>query len=140
MRRLTNLADRAELADLAALYAVIVDQRDFARFDEVFTADALLDTGRGRRSGLVEITDAMAGLLRYEATSHVLGQQLLSVTDDGEVTGVTYCEAHHLSSDGAERIDQVMHIHYHDRFVPTPDGWRIAHRRLVVPWTAEQAV
>ncbi len=140
MRRLTNLADRAELADLAALYAVIVDQRDFDRFDEVFTADALLDTGRGKRSGLVEITDAMAGLLRYQATSHILGQQLLSVTDDGEITGVTYCEAHHLSVDGAERIDHVMHIHYHDRFVPTPDGWRIAHRRLVVPWTAEQAV
>ena len=140
MRRLTNLADRAELADLAALYAVIVDQREFTRFDEVFTADALLDTGRGRRSGLVEITDAMAGLLRYEATSHILGQQLLSVADDGGITSVTYCEAHHLSVDGAERIDTVMHIHYHDRFVPTPDGWRIAHRRLVVPWTAEQAV
>ena len=140
MRRLTNLQDRAELADLAALYAVIVDQRDFDRFDEVFTADALLDTGRGERSGLVEITDAMAGLLRYEATSHVLGQQLLSVTDDGEITGVTYCEAHHLKIDGDARIDHVMHIHYHDRFVRTPVGWRIAYRRLAVPWTAEQPV
>ena len=50
MARLTNLHDRAELADLTALYALIVDQRDVARFDEVFTADALLDTGRGERS------------------------------------------------------------------------------------------
>ncbi len=140
MRRLPNLQDRADLADLAALYAVIVDRRDFARFDEVFTADALLDTGRGQRSGLLEITDAMAGLLRYEATSHILGQQLLSVTDDGEIEGVTYCEAHHLRVDGHERIDHVMHIHYHDHFVPTPDGWRIAYRRLTVPWTADQPV
>ena len=140
MRRLTNVQDRAELADLAALYAVIVDQRDFDRFSEVFTADALLDTGRGRRSGLAEITDAMAGLLRYEATSHVLGQQLLSVADDGEIIGVTYCEAHHLALDGDARIDHVMHIHYHDRFVRTSAGWRIAYRRLAVPWTAEQPV
>ena len=140
MRRLTDLQERAELADLAALYAVIVDARDFARLDEVFTADALLDTGRGQRSGLVEITEAMAGLLRFEATSHVLGQQLLSVTDDGGIEGVTYCEAHHLRVDGDERIDQVMHIHYHDRFVQTPDGRRIAYRRLEVPWTADQPV
>lgn len=137
MARLTDLNVRAELADVTALYAVIVDQRDFARFDEVFTEDALLDTGRGRRSGLAEITDAMAGLLRYEATSHVLGQQVFSVTDDAEIEGLTYCEAHHLEVDGDERIDHVMHIHYHDRFVPTPDGWRIAHRRLEVPWTAD---
>ncbi|MXW77083.1 MAG: nuclear transport factor 2 family protein [Acidimicrobiaceae bacterium] len=140
MARLTDLHDRAELADLTALYAVIVDQRDFARFDEVFTADALLDTGRGQRSGLAEITDAMAGLLRYEATSHILGQQLFSVTDDAGIEGVTYCEAHHLRVDGDERIDHVMHIHYHDRFVTTPDGWRIAYRRLVVPWTADYPV
>ncbi len=140
MTRLTNLHDRAALADLVALYAVIVDQRDFAQFDEVFTTDALLDTGRGRRSGLAEITDAMAGLLRYEATSHILGQQLLSVTDDAEIEGVTYCEAHHLRVEGDERIDHVMHIHYHDRFVPTPDGWRIAYRRLTVPWTADYPV
>ncbi len=140
MRRLPNLQDRADLADLAALYAVIVDQRDFARFDEVFTDDALLDTGRGQRSGLEEITDAMSGLLRYEATSHILGQQLLSVTDNGEIEGVTYCEAHHLRVDGDERIDHVMHIHYRDRFVRTPDGWRIAYRRLAVLWTADQPV
>ncbi|MCY3850560.1 MAG: nuclear transport factor 2 family protein [Acidimicrobiaceae bacterium] len=140
MARLTNLHDRAELADLTALYALIVDQRDFARFDEVFTADALLDTGRGQRSGLAEIADAMAGLLRYETTSHILGQQLFSVTDDAEIEGVTYCEAHHLRVDGDERIDHVMHIHYHDRFVPTPDGWRIAHRRLSVPWSADYPV
>ena len=140
MARLTNLLDRAELADLTALYALIVDQRDFARFDEVFTADALLDTGRGERRGLAEITDAMAGLLRFEATSHILGQQLLSMSDNGEIQGVTYCEAHHLRVDGDERIDHVMHIHYHDRFVPTPGGWRIAYRRLSVPWIADQPV
>lgn len=138
MRRLTILQVRAELADLAALYAVIVDRREFDRFDEVFTADAVLDTGRGERSGLAEITDAMAGLLRYEATSHILGQQLLSVADDGGVTGVAYCEAHHLTVDGDARTDYVMHIHYHDRFVRTAAGWRIAHRRLAVQWTAEQ--
>ena len=75
MARLTNLHDRAEVADLTALYAVIVDERDFARFDEVFTPDALLDTGRGHRSGLTEITAAMEAFpaLRELGRSRVVG-------------------------------------------------------------------
>ena len=117
MARPVDLHDRAELADLVARYAVIVDQRDFDRFDDVFTAEA-----------------------RYEATSHLVGQQLISVTDDAEIDTVTYCEAHHLRIDGDERINHVMHIRYHDRFVPTSDGWRIAYRRLEVPWSADYPV
>ena len=134
-----DLADRQDLLDLAARYARAVDTRDFAALAEVFTPDAVLDTGRAQRAGVAAITEAMQGLLRYEATTHVLGQQVIDHSDEG-ATGVTYCTAHHLTVDGDRRTDKVMHIHYHDRFVRTTDGWRIASRRLDLLWSDEQRV
>lgn len=134
-----DLTDRQALADLAARYAHAVDSRDFAVLAEVFTPDATLDTGRAVRVGIDEITEAMQGLLRYEVTSHLVGQQLVEPVGTG-ATGVTYCTAHHLTVDGDHRTDRVMHIHYHDRFVRTPAGWRIASRRLDVRWTDDQPV
>ena len=136
-----TLDDRSMLADLAARYAAAVDFRDFDRLREVFTADCLLDTGRGERDGIDAIIEAMQGLLRYDATTHVVGQQLLE-THDGDIRGVTYCTAHHLRTDPTDgrRTDTVMHIRYHDRFVRHDDGWRIATRRLEVVWTDQQPV
>lgn len=134
-----DLHDRAALVDLASRYALAVDTLDFERLRAVFVDDATLDTGRGIRTGLDEILTAMEGLRRYEATSHVLGQQVVEATDEG-ATGVTYCTAHHLRADGDSRTDTVMHIRYHDRFVRTDAGWRIAARRLEIPWTDSTTV
>ncbi|MEQ8840274.1 MAG: nuclear transport factor 2 family protein [Acidimicrobiales bacterium] len=131
--------DRFALAELAARYAVAVDTRDFARLRDVFVADARLDSGRSVRDGIDAILDAMQGLLRYDATTHVLGQQLLE-PHDGDIRGVTYCTAHHLTVADEQRTDRVMHIRYHDRFVPTDAGWRIANRRLELVWIDEQPV
>ncbi|GJM39048.1 MAG: hypothetical protein DHS20C19_24150 [Acidimicrobiales bacterium] len=134
-----DLADRQALTDLVARYALAVDTRDFADLHQVFVPDATLDTGRAVRTGMDQITDAMQGLLRYESTSHLLGQQVVQPTDDG-ATGITYCTAHHLTVDGDLRTDTVMQIHYHDRYVRTDDGWRIVTRRLDVRWRDTQPV
>lgn len=133
---------RLALADLAARYAVTVDLRDFDRLRDVFVPDCRLDTGRAVRDGIEAVVAAMQGLHRYEATSHVLGQQLLE-PDGDDVRGITYCTAHHLlvdDVDGDLRTDTVMHIRYHDRFVTTGAGWRIATRRLEIVWTDRRPV
>ena len=143
---------RLALAELAARYAVTVDLRDFDRLRDVFVPDCRLDTGRAVRDGIEAVVATMQGLHRYEATNHVLGQQLLE-PDGGDVRGVTYCTAHHLLVGDADddvddpdgdgdggRSDTVMHIRYHDRFVSTGAGWRIATRRLEVVWTDRRPV
>ena len=139
---------RLALAELAARYAVSVDLRDFDRLRGVFVPECRLDTGRAVRNGIEAVVAAMQGLHRYEATNHVLGQQLLE-SDGADVRGITYCTAHHLLVDDVEdadgdgdggRTDTVMHIRYHDRFVSTGAGWRIATRRLEVVWTDRRPV
>jgi uncharacterized protein (TIGR02246 family) len=134
-----DLDDRDALRDLAARYALACDTRDFDALAHVFAPDAALRTGTSERTGMAEILTAMQGLLRYEATSHMVGQQVVDATSDG-ATGITYCTAHHLTVEGDTRTDKVMHIRYHDRFVRTDGGWRIAARRLEIVWTDERAV
>ncbi|MAJ88833.1 MAG: hypothetical protein CL416_04425 [Acidimicrobiaceae bacterium] len=115
---------------LVRRYAEIVDTRTFDAFDEVFTDEAELETGNGRRVGLDEIRAAMEGLHRYEATDHRVGASTFAV--DGErANGTIECEAHHWSTNGSgSRTDRVMTITYHDRYEHTPAGWRLRHRRL----------
>ncbi len=132
--------DRFALADLVATYADAGDTRDFDRLRLVFTPDATLDTGRTVRIGIEEILEAMTRLERYEATSHLLGQQLLEMTGPDRCEGLTHCQAHHLLSDGDGSTDRVMHIRYVDDFVRTAEGWRIRGRRLDVAWTDDRAV
>lgn len=132
-------ADRVALADLVATYAEAVDRRDFARLTDVFVPDCVLDTGTARREGIDAVVAAMDGLRRYTATSHMVGQQLIEGGPD-EATGVVRCTAHHLRDHGDRRTDRVMHIRYHDDYVRTAAGWRIARRRLDVLWTDESPV
>jgi hypothetical protein len=139
-----TVADRIELTDLVARYAVAVDSRDFASLRDIFVPECTLDTGRAVRDGIDAVLEAMQGLLRYEATSHVIGQQVVNQrvvgeSDDG-VDGLVYCTAHHLTDHGDHRTDKVMHIRYHDRYTRTDAGWRIAARRLELVWSDETSV
>ena len=96
----------------------------------MFTTEAVLETGNGRRVGLDEIRTAMQGLHRYEATDHQVGASTFAIDGD-RAAGTVECEAHHWSTnDSGHRTDRVMTITYHDRYEQTPAGWRLTHRRL----------
>jgi hypothetical protein len=137
-----SVDDRLALADLSNRYAVAVDRRDFDVLREIFVPDCSLDTGRSQRSGIDAVLEAMRGLLRYQTTSHVVGQHVVEVFDADKASTVTYCTAHHLSvaDDAGVQTDKVMHIHYYDECVRTDRGWRIAQRRLDIRWSDERAI
>ena len=136
-----NPADRRAIAALAALYAQAIDELDFERLRGVFTVDAELDTGSSVRTGIDEIVAVMEGLRRYESTTHLVGEQVISSAAVDTCTVVTPCTAHHLTVEGHCRTDRVMHIHYQDECVRTKaDGWRIRSRRLDVVQVDERRV
>jgi len=139
--------EREAIAGLAAAYAAAVDGRHFERLRDVFTADAVLDTGASVREGIDEIVAVMEGLRRYESTAHLVGEQDVTPVGPDRCKAVTVCTAHHLSAMGAEgaggrdarRTDRVMYIRYHDDLVRTAvDGWRIDRRRLEVERVEER--
>ena len=123
--------DTADLRALVERYAATVDARTFAELDHVFTTDAVLETGRGRRDGLAAIQTAMDGLHRYDRTEHrVLGSEI--AVEDDSATGTVTGTAHHWFVDDGRHCDHQMEITYHDRYVRTAGGWRIEHRRLEI--------
>jgi hypothetical protein len=68
---------------------------------------------------------------------HFVGNHQVDVTGD-LATGLVYCLAHHVyERDGQER-DTLMVIRYRDRYARTAEGWRIAHRTLVIDWQEDR--
>ncbi|MEM9203406.1 MAG: nuclear transport factor 2 family protein [Actinomycetota bacterium] len=124
---------------LVTRYAEIVDARTFGDLEEVFTTDAVLDTGRGRREGVDEIRTAMVGLHRYDETRHVVGVVRLDDVAGEQARGTVECIAHHWFTAHGRRLDRQMTITYHDRYITTDAGWRIDARRLEIHATVEMS-
>lgn len=124
------MSDRLEIQDLLAAYSDAIDRRDWDALDRVFTPDATIDyteTG-GARGDLPFIKDYLArGLKPFSGFQHMVGLPLLTIDGD-EARGRTILfNPMVLTKDGAEHVFFVG-LWYRDRFVRTPDGWRIAER------------
>jgi|GEM_PF-135109 len=138
------LADRLALRDLVAAYAGGCDRREPAVVAGTFTEDGRLaksadTTGTGPPAvewrGRQAIAGVIAGLERYAATMHFVGQQTV-VLDGDRATGETYCVAHHLYVKDGRWHDRVMSIRYQDGYRRVGDGWFIDDRLLIVDWIA----
>jgi ketosteroid isomerase-like protein len=145
---MNELADRVALRELVEAYAHNVDRLDPEAVAALFSDDGVLKIYEGDpeqveparvRTGPREIATALAGLSRYEVTTHFLGQQ--SVQIDGDTaTGETYCMAHHITHAYGERRDKVLSIRYLDRFRRIDARWCIEERVLVVDWSDERVL
>jgi SnoaL-like domain len=132
-------SDRLALRALVDEYAGSVDRRDFDRVGELFIETATLAAylnspdaaPQYERRGRDEIVAAISKIARYDSTTHVVGQQRLTI-GASEASSETPCVAHHLyDADGVAR-DRVLSLRYLDDFVCTAAGWRFARRRLVI--------
>jgi hypothetical protein len=65
---------------------------------------------------------------------HFNGQSTIALDGDG-ATGETYCIAHHLFTDAAQRKLMVAWLRYGDTFVKVDGTWLFADRNLYVAWT-----
>lgn len=140
---LRRLLDRQAIIDVIHAYCRHVDLVRPADIAALFTSDCTVDYGPGLGEatiGAVELERRLAsGLPRFAATSHHVSNIEIdfdSGTDDVDgsgadtATSVTYLLAWHRYAD--DRPDATLYARYHDRFVRTADGWRIAERVLRV--------
>jgi hypothetical protein len=135
--------DRRAIEDLISEYARCADRRDVTRHMALFLPDACFTvSGAGsgppaaptlRLHGREELHPVFESLNVYHATTHFLGQSVISV-DGHQATGETYCLAHHLSAD-AGRTLMIASVQYLDEFVRGADGWLFAARTVPVDWT-----
>lgn len=132
----TDLQDRLDIADLLARYCLALDTRDWAGLEAVFTPDASCDYGTlGQPEGAAQIAALVSGTLRtLDATQHLIGNVQVEVSGD-EASARCYLMAQHVRAGTPGGETYLMGGRYEDRVVRTPDGWRLAHRRLVRMWT-----
>ncbi|TMK62066.1 MAG: nuclear transport factor 2 family protein [Actinobacteria bacterium] len=124
------VADELEVRNVIARLAQLADDGDLDEYVSLFTADAeWLIPGNHRighdviRSGAVErreqgVTGPGSG------TRHVISTISVVVAGD-EATAKSYYQYY---GDTATKPTLRMMGHYQDRFVRTPDGWKLARR------------
>ena len=133
-------ADRVALRHLVDSYAVGCDRRDIDILQGCFVEGATntvhwLDRDATTMTAPHDLERIPTGLSRYDRTFHFVGNHRVEIDGDS-ATGDAYCFAHHITG----TKDFVMAIRYEDRYVRTPDGWRIATRDLRLLWTADETV
>jgi hypothetical protein len=134
------MSDRFELTDLLIAYSHAVDTSDWDRFDELFTADATIDyTAFGGPRGTVGETKAFLAstMPGFPAFQHLVANPMLRIDGD-TATGRTMCfnpmaVARPEGESGEPRVF-FCGLWYLDRFVRTPDGWRISERSEEKSW------
>ncbi len=133
---LRTLADRAELQDLLVRYATAIDTRRWDGLDDVFLPDARLDyrSAGGIEGAYPEVRDWLAAVLpMFRVTQHLVLNSRIELAGD-EARGTTaFLNPNEATIDGEPWIFTVGGT-YHDRFVRTAAGWRIARRVEETRW------
>jgi uncharacterized protein (TIGR02246 family) len=126
--RLARLEDRDELHDLVAAYGAAVDDRDLERVGDLFTADAVFESGADRseeargRAGVIDFFRRT--LMPHGPTYHYGHGQV--VTFDGPDSARGVVPAHAEMAMRGETYWIAMRYRY--RYVREGGRWRVAER------------
>ncbi|MGE0308203.1 MAG: nuclear transport factor 2 family protein [Acidimicrobiia bacterium] len=119
--------DRLEIIDLLGRYSWAFDARDGDAYARTFTHDGVMQGPVTAIEGVEQLTgwarDYPASLARHTISNIVIeggADHAISKSTLVVLAGVD------------DEIKPVLLGEYHDSLRKTPDGWRIAHRRLVI--------
>jgi len=125
--------DLLQIHQLLAYYGHVLDDRDWARLDELFTPDATIDY---TRAGAAEVHSGLEAIRAFFAgANHPSAHHVLNIVvrrSDGEVQVrskffVPYTRETHVPK-------RWFGGTYDDVVVPTDAGWRFAHRTCTGQW------
>lgn len=127
--------DHREIVELTHRYCWSLDAREWAGLDDVFLVDATAEL----RSPLLEGRDAIRTRISraidpLDATQHTVTNHMI-VVDGDRASCRCYLHSQHVRHTAEGSPHYVIAGRYEDELVRTPDGWRIAFRRLVVVWS-----
>ncbi|MBA2283170.1 MAG: nuclear transport factor 2 family protein [Actinomycetota bacterium] len=138
---LGEVSDRLEIHDVLARYSYAIDFRRWADLDAIFTPDATIDyraTG-GITGNLAEIEAFLdSSFAMVNRSQHLMATTVIDFEPDRAAAATrTMCHNPMVFAGAGGIADPgrlaVFGLWYHDRFVRTAAGWRIAQR------TQEQA-
>ena len=140
-KQVAYLLDRLAISDVQLRYATGVDTRDWVLYRSCFTDEIDTDFtsifgGEPRRVKADRwVASARQILTGLKATQHMITNHVITITGD-EATCVAYVQARHHLPNQLGESDQTMFGYYTNRFVRTPDGWKITACKLTVTWNS----
>ena len=128
---LQTLLDRTDIADVLYRYSSAVDSFDTAGVRSALADDIWAQYGNGDP---VQGGDKLAAWIA-EATATVIWQHHLlnvyHITVDGdEAKTLSYLTSHQVFEENPDAAI-ILVARYHDELRRTPDGWKLAHRRII---------
>jgi ketosteroid isomerase-like protein len=132
-----RLLDERACERLIIDYTHLVDFGEAARIADLFTTDGVWEAAGIRMEGQEAIRAGFLARQRVarRTSRHVCSNVAITLVGPDEATAISYLVnyRHDAASGVAQRPAPAggpkFVGEYHDRFVRTPDGWRIAHRR-----------
>jgi hypothetical protein len=129
---MTEVEDKLAITDLIARYPDIVDEREFDRLDELFTADARIDF-----SAFGGPTDSPAGIKQFLRDSlglfarsqHMMGLPNITLNGDRARARTSCTNPMVMENPDGSRSVWLIGLWYDDEFERTADGWRFTARK-----------
>ncbi len=135
-KKLQNLLDRMDIIDTFNRYASGVDLRDRELYRSCFTDEIDIDfssMGMGEPMTLeadVWVNQALSTVSAFQSTQHIITNHVITIEGD-EATGIGYLQAQHYNPENIFTVGG----YYTDRFVRTPEGWKIKSLKLTSTWS-----
>jgi hypothetical protein len=143
MNATKRLQIERECERLVTRYCHYVDHGQAERIAELFTKDGAWRAPGIEMKGHEELRRGFAARQanRGRMSRHVCSNLLVDVIDADTATGVVYLTLYRHDGEEGRRTSPLegpeMVGEYRDRFVRTPDGWRIAERSTHVDFVRE---
>ena len=136
MPAVTPADDRAEITDLFAHLANLLDECRHDDAGTVFHSDVLAHSPRGDLHGLDELTDFLEkSWVEGQRTQHMHGDVLVRL--DGDRAEATANQLVHFYRDGAAP-HRASGLRVACTAVRTPVGWRFSEMQVRLAWTDEK--
>jgi SnoaL-like domain len=122
---MTEVGDILAIQQLLALYGHIIDEREWARVDELFTPSSTYDmTAFGL--GVVQGAGAIRELWSRPDAAHPLAHHATNIVISTDADGTVRVLSKGLGVGSGGRVGSVV---YRDVVVRTAAGWRFASRK-----------
>ncbi|MEZ5540035.1 MAG: nuclear transport factor 2 family protein [Pseudomonadales bacterium] len=136
---LEMVADRLEIEDLITDYAAAIDTGAIDKLDAIFTPDAQIDYSAmgGAKGSYPEVKAFLQKALKgFRATQHFISNFEIRLDGD-RATGKIMCLNPMELETGDKPAIPVffLGLWYHDEYIKTAEGWRIAVRTESKSWT-----
>jgi len=139
MDRLETLLAIEDVRAVKARYCRMLDTKDWEGFAALFTSDAVMDVSQDTGNPPITGTDAIVAQVRFAvdhaASSHQVHTPEITLHGPDAAHGVWAMQDRVVWKDGKSPVPGVASItgygQYHESYVRTDDGWKIASLRLM---------